>query len=495
MNNIAAAIRSAITPKSSIIAGMVSLWVFLFVSSAGRHGDQSLALFTTTGLSLAFGVLALLVLPSGIRATLPYPLIIAAFYFTVTLRPFSMFLLYQNPDNPFLGSPQEYVSAVWIGVLAQGTLFAFLVCVRRRIAFVPRHRVSAGTSERCVRWRTLFRHLALALLVLIPLLNILTMRLNIGFMGGPDSTLPFRLGGIIVVFRALTLTLALFLVQCAFRTNRRLLQFLSIGILALDVIWVVIATSSRGTIVGSTLMVMFLYILMASRINYRKLVVGFLVLLVIAMITFPYITAYRNAGRLDADAILQSYRRSYTENAEFDQFEMFYQLLNRYTGMETLVPILRSADAPIGVQQVIRIISGHDQYVSIGDYYQRHFLGFSGQFGSGFLGELFVIGGSIGVILGTFSLLTAFFVFWRSLLRSSLITAPVIGAYAASAAIELPSGGDILLFIFSSKGIIVPVAFFVILEWIVRWYRIRRRVHGVRYQHQRAGMVSLRASV
>lgn len=481
-------LRSFIIPKNIAVFGMIVLYGLMFFSTQDLQAGKSFDLFFVTFTSLILAFVSFQLIPRGIRLAMPFLIFVLIYYLTVTLRPYFSLLQKVREDYPFAGSVSEIISATWVGVVAQiGFFFGLLLT----------HIITGGfrgvTKEQRVmpfriNWKKLFRQLFFIFLIITPAVNIIVMRLGIGFMGGPEATLPFRLGGILVAVRALTIPLGLFLIQCAYQSGSKRAKQVSIFLFLVNTAVIVLGTSSRGVIIGAGISLLLLYIFMARSINYKKITLVLSGLVLVAVVFFPFITSFRSVGhtslgQFDA-ALLQKvykqYQEAYKSKEDFNYVQMFYEFIIRYTGTETVVPMVRSGEGVIGSRRAINIFSGKDQYVSLGEYYVRRVLliptTHRGGYAVGLIGEFYMIGGKTAVVLGFLILFFVVYWLWRRVIKSNLIIRPVLLVYITLSLLSVYTEGKIIQEAISDKGFIVPIVFFTVLEIFAKQYRMRLKI-------------------
>lgn len=473
-------------PKNITALSLIGIYIGMFVLTFPYHEGYSLNLYTATVFSLVCCVISLYLIPNDIRIGILFVIFVVSYYVTITLRPF-LWILQETEGLPtkFSGSLDEIISASVIGNLAVLALLSGLIFINVLPPYFRNLSEKSPTyfcKNEKVDWLRLSKYLFYILLVLLPLFNLLTMKFGIGFGGREWTELPFHLTGIILTCRAFLIYVVYFLIQCAFYSGSKRYLKLSILYFAINTVWITLIIGSRGHIMGSLIFVMLLYIFLADKINYKMLLVSLALMLFIFAPLFMVITAFRSVdGVMDYNMI----REVMEQDPEFYKGgykRIFIHALMRFTGIETLIPLLQQSDYMVGLIKTV-ILQFND--VPLSFYYSWEILNVPEwtpmSFTMGQLGEFLMIGGVWLVFFGALMFLIASYIVWMLIIRSNITTKPFILSYFCLIMMNLITEGRIIDFFFNRASFLPIIGLFLSLEFFARRFKVAGTCPELKY--------------
>lgn len=422
-------------------------------------------------LSSLFVVLAgLAVLPRTIQKAMPGLILLGYLYVGVAIRPLLVALT--DLRLPFgaehlLDEASLLIRATWLGTMgALSVLAATFLWTSMRL-WSPQRSISTPSQARSAQIASI---LAWMLVILIPLLNWLPLHLGIGVHGGRPSELPYRLGGVLVIARGHLGAVILLQLLLAYRSRRRSLVWLGYILLGLNTVAVVMTTSSRGVLIGTVLELTILLFYTLPRMPLRRMALVVTAVVVLSVWLWPVLTAYRSVGG-PTRGIITGLRMSLEflitgGQIEYDLGASFRAILNRFTGVEMVVPVI-DYGVILGPREAWAVMRQEGLVL----YYNRAILRVPPEsrtgFGPSIIGWLFLVGGATAVAAGMFVLTLSCYALWRLLHQMALVARPLILAVISNSILNLLIDGNVDDFL-SIKGLPALLFICVAAELVAR---------------------------
>jgi len=293
-------------------------------------------------------------------------------------------------------------------------------------------------------------------------------------MGLAKEPLPFKLEGAIVHFKLVVIPFIMISVMWFSKLfNLKSYMFIALLLFFLSAGVDVFVRASKGAFLVFFLLLLIFFWRAGYRVTGSKLLFLF-ICLSLALLFFPIADMLRvgvhagflpfevfHSGDLTAIVTLASLFEVYKDT--------FIKVLMRLTGVEAFAVFIVNNVDPIGfhfIELLLQEVRGVGKYIAhnvfLVPYEQVEFYGIA----PSLPGTLYLIGGTIGIVIGTAMLTWIALTLWRFLLKSSLFVAPIIQIFFPLYILSIFSEGTIERFIFHSLPFIVLSA--VVVEFLFR---------------------------
>lgn len=316
-----------------------------------------------------------------------------------------------------------------------------------------------------------YRRIIPLLTWLIPLLMVVTAAImyitGISRMAAESVYLPFRLAGWAFYIRTTLIpALILLLIWSSDKAGWRKLLTFGIVLLFLHALSDMLLRSSRGSLLMMFIMVALLFIVTGRITKQRMRLFG--VVLLLTILLWPVISAYRyiragsytipiNRSLSEAMENLSSYgSMSFSETLS----EVFKTGFFRFTGVDSLLPIVGSGIQPLGTSAF---------NISVTKFVTVEIFGFPPDVPMGVApslpGWFYIVGGNYLIVAGMFCFMLLLSITWRILSKARLRCLPVAQALFLFLVFTISSSGTLdRLYL----KILVIVGSIAVCEWIMR---------------------------
>ena len=353
----------------------------------------------------------------------------AQFYW-ITLDPPAFYDMYWELPN-LAAQPDNLIRAfatVTVGYSVFCLLSVVLLASSRDAGFTLQRPLAPGRYEA----------VSIVLFVCLPALifvSAMVMRATgIAVMGAETVQLPFRLAGVIFYTRAAIGPLLALLLWASVMARRRLWVAAAVVLAASHGATDAMLRSSRGAL--ALLALLLLFVLLVSEKLTGARVRAFALAMVIVVLSFPLLTAYRSIRALDpagmslgraAILTLDQWWQAETSTSGMTATAVRHVVL-RLNGISSILPIVISDRAPVDPAEIEPILRGE----GVSRFFTVDILGVPREqlhtSAPTLLGWMYILGGHTLVVLATGAFVLTIWVVWRSKYLATLRSAPVARA-------------------------------------------------------------------
>ena len=408
------------------------------------------------------------VLYSDFRRSLLQISLLVVFFISVVIRP----LIWEAylTDKIWLGnfSVDDFIKAQTLGHHAFWAtlvaLFMYRYLVNQPAYFLNYRKFVLSIDRK--KTVNVVNILLCSLSIFMIVVHVAIIHLGIGFHGAGNSTLPYRIGGILTELRSWVFYTGLVLYSMCVSTRLKSKSLMVIALLLMDTLVTTYATGSRGVIFGNSMLFFITSLFLKDRIDGRKTVLYTLFLSVVFILLYPYLNLFRQLG-----GSLQRLIEYVQEESmlAFDYTVTIYKVLTRISGTEQAAPFFEFEIPHLSLSKTIALIA---ERKSVATWFNEEVLRIPVEMNhgeaTGFLGEIYAFTGVVGIFPLTLIIILFFSYFWDAIRTKSFFVLPVVLAFIVQIVLNWFSEGGIVFSLLSEKGLIAKVFFFFLLERSIR---------------------------